>query len=160
MNGDMVMLKYAREKGCRWDLHTCFWAAKRGDLAMLKYAREEGCPWDEETCWVAAMNGHLEVVKYARRNGCAWNERTCMFAAANGYLEVLIWARMEGCPWNKNECLRVARKHRYSQISTWIRSDKPTCGTIPAKREGGAVGMWLKCKIRKWLRLMPEWESR
>lgn len=52
----------------------CFSAALNGDLAMLKWARENDCPWDENTCTVAAMMGHLDLVNWARENGCPWDE--------------------------------------------------------------------------------------
>src|SRR6201996_5510443 len=76
-NGDLEVLKWARENGCDWNSNTCTWAAENGHLEVLKWARENGCDWDSSTCSRAALNGHLEVLKWARKNACDWNFRTC-----------------------------------------------------------------------------------
>ena len=72
-------------------------AAKNGNLEVLQWARQNGCKWGPNTCVYAAENGHLEVLQWARQNGCEWNSDTCAYAALNGHLEVLQWARQNGC---------------------------------------------------------------
>jgi hypothetical protein len=74
-NGDLDILKWAREKGCRWNEWTCFHAATGGHLEILKWARENGCPWDKWTC-AAAYEDHLDIFKWAVENGCPWNIKT------------------------------------------------------------------------------------
>jgi phosphoserine aminotransferase len=49
---------------------TCSYAAENGNLEVLKWARENGCEWESNTCSCAAWNGHLEVLKWAKNNGC------------------------------------------------------------------------------------------
>lgn len=63
--------------------------AENGDLDMLKFARENGCPWDEKTCMLAAENDNLDVLKWARENGGPWDESKCTFAAASCRLKIL-----------------------------------------------------------------------
>ena len=77
---------------------TCACAAKNGHLDCLRYAHERGCRWDAETCEFAAEKGHLECLKYAHENGCPWNADTCEYAARNGHLEILKYACERGCP--------------------------------------------------------------
>ena len=53
---------------------SCAEAAQNGNLELLKWAREHGCPWDEDIadsimrdgCALAAKGAHLEVLKWAR----------------------------------------------------------------------------------------------
>ena len=56
------------------DERTCTSAALEGNLEVLKWAREQGCPWDEATC--AAKGGHFAVLKWAREQGCPWDDKT------------------------------------------------------------------------------------
>lgn len=60
------------------DEELCGTAAWNGDLAMLKWARENGRPWSEGTCYYAAESGHLEVLKWARENVCPWDAPRCL----------------------------------------------------------------------------------
>ena len=45
-------------------------------LKVMKVLRdpEKGCPWDLVTCYFAAINGHLECLRYAHENGCPGSE--------------------------------------------------------------------------------------
>ena len=76
-NGNVELLQHLHEKGCPWDIWTCYEAAKYGHLECLKYAHENGCPWGKKTCSDAAENGHLECLKYAHENGCPWDGDSC-----------------------------------------------------------------------------------
>ena len=125
-NGNVELLKVLHEKGCPWDIWTCYEAAKYGHLECLKYAHENGCPWDlfedvdedteEDTCSNAAHNGHLECLKYAHKNGCPWDERTCFWAVVGGHLECLKYARKNRCPCDKWACEEVNGSPRVSEI--------------------------------------------
>jgi len=83
---------------------------KKSDLPILKWAREKGCPWDLSTCNKAAMNGHFDVLNWARENGAPWNLAVCNWAATNADLPMLKWAREQGCPWNRATLELAAEK--------------------------------------------------
>ena len=100
-SGDVELLRFAHEHGCRLDGETCEEAAERGHLEVLRYAHEHGCPWDENTCASAAKHGHLEILRYAHEHGCPWDEDTCASAARDGHLACLRYAREHGCPWDE-----------------------------------------------------------
>ena len=87
----------------------CEYAAGCGYLSVLKWARAKGCPWNIWTCPKAAENGHLAVLQWARAQGCPLNSWTCAYAAMNGHFAVLQWARAQGCRWDKNKCARAAK---------------------------------------------------
>lgn len=55
----------------------CELAAWNGNLSVLKWARENGCQWNSYICASAAHNGHLEVLKWGRENGCDWDKLYC-----------------------------------------------------------------------------------
>ena len=42
---------------------TCWWAAQGGHLEVLKYADEKGFKWNDMSSYAAAKGGHLEVLK-------------------------------------------------------------------------------------------------
>jgi hypothetical protein len=96
--GEILVLKYAHENGCDWDVSITCSAAENGQLECLKYLHENGCPWNEYTTPAAAENGHLDCLKYAHENGCPWDEYTTRAAAENGHLDCLKYAYENGCP--------------------------------------------------------------
>lgn len=65
------------------DDELCGTAAWNGDLPMLKWARENDHPWTQGTCYFAAESGHLEVLKWARENSCPWDAPRCLGQAKN-----------------------------------------------------------------------------
>lgn len=90
--GDLPLLKYAHENGCKWDEYTIGCAAEYGHLDCIKYAHENGCKWHENTTSIAARFGHLDILKYANENGCSWNQTTAYFAAINQKMDCLQYA--------------------------------------------------------------------
>ena len=76
----------------------CLMAALNGHLDCLKYAHEKGCRWDEKTCENAALNGHLECLQYAHDNGCPWDEKPCTYAELFGHKKCLGYVHENGCP--------------------------------------------------------------
>eukprot|EP00658_Telonema_sp_P-2_P023351 TRINITY_DN19355_c0_g1_i5.p1 TRINITY_DN19355_c0_g1~~TRINITY_DN19355_c0_g1_i5.p1 ORF type:complete len:272 (-),score=32.71 TRINITY_DN19355_c0_g1_i5:456-1271(-) len=101
LNGHWDLLDWARLFDCRWDWQTCSNAALRGHLGILQWARQCGCEWNSSTCACAAQNGHLDCLQWARANGCDWGPITCSSAGFGGHLKVLQWARANGCPWDR-----------------------------------------------------------
>ena len=86
----LELLKWAREKKCKWDGRTIKAAAGQGNLEMVKYCVANECPIDAWTCANAASGGHLECLKYLREEVKApWNLWTAEWAARNGHLHIL-----------------------------------------------------------------------
>lgn len=83
------------EAGCPWGpagARVCRFAARDGELDVLRWARQDGCPWDASACEAAAESGHLDVLDWAVSHGCDWGEDTLSAAAAAGKLNTLKWA--------------------------------------------------------------------
>ncbi len=121
-NGNLELLRYAREKGCPWNDDTTYVAAKNGWLNCLRYAHENGCPWDEHTTYGAVRNGYSYCLRYAHENDCPWDRTTTGIAAYLGHLNCIRYAYEHGCPWDEFttygaaryghlECLRYAYEH-------------------------------------------------
>ena len=121
-DGQLEVLKWARDRGCDWNSATCAWAAGMGHLEVLQWARENGCEWDKDTCTYAAKGGHLEVLQWARENGCEWDEETCAKAAKGGHLDVLKWARENGCEWDDDTCAEAA-EGGHLEVLQWAREN-------------------------------------
>ena len=45
-------------------------AADNGNLMMLKWLKEKKCPWGEDTFYFAAKRGSLENIKWLKENEC------------------------------------------------------------------------------------------
>ena len=110
--GNVRLLKWARENNLDWSTLTCCRAAENGHLPALKYLHENGCPWDSGACNSAAAKGQLPALQYLHENGCPWDSYTCCCAATKGYLFVLKYLHENGCPWDYMTCLHAAyHKH-------------------------------------------------
>ena len=52
------------------DLRICYFAVKYGDIELLKWALENGCKWDKTAYKCAVIYRQSEILKWARENGC------------------------------------------------------------------------------------------
>jgi hypothetical protein len=68
------VIKCALANGYMFDVDTCSSAAAMGDLVLLKWLREKGCPWDETTCSNAAHAHSYGLLEWAQANGCPWSK--------------------------------------------------------------------------------------
>ena len=78
-------------------MYTCEYIAWEGNLHILKWARQHGCLWNSRTCAFAAMGGHLDVLKWLRQHGCPWDGWTIQKATEEGNFELRDWAVKHGC---------------------------------------------------------------
>ena len=78
-------------------MYTCEYSAWEGNLHVLKWARQHGCLWNSRTCAFAALGGHLDVLKWLRQHGCPWDGWTIQKAAEEGNFELRDWAIKNGC---------------------------------------------------------------
>jgi len=101
---DLALLRWVREvKECAWDWQTSGTAAYLGNLEMLKYCVENGCKVHKGTCANAAKYGNLECLKYLREKNVEWDERTVQFARENNHVECLNYALANNCPQTQEE---------------------------------------------------------
>jgi hypothetical protein len=131
--GNLEMLKYCVENGCKVHDSTCSTAAEYGHLDCLKYLREKNCAWDCETSCGAARIGNLEMLKYCVENGCEVGTGTCALAAEYGNLECLKYLREKNVEWdhhtvhrarwnNHVECLNFALANNCPQTFEEFRA--------------------------------------
>jgi len=94
------LLQWLREeKKCSWwDEHMSNIAAKRGNLAMLKYCVENGCKVDQWTCVDAVISGNLTCLKYLREKNCPWTSSTVYCARKYNRIDCLNYALEQKCP--------------------------------------------------------------
>jgi hypothetical protein len=101
---DLALLRWVREeKECAWNWRTGGTAAYLGNLEMLKYCVENGCKVHKGTCSTAAKSGNLECLKYLREKNVEWDERTVQFARENNHVECLNYALANNCPQTQEE---------------------------------------------------------
>jgi len=96
---DLKLLRWVREeKECDWNHITSGEAASYGNLDMLKYCVENGCKVDARHCATAAQFGHLDCLKYLRSKNCPWDEQVCDQAHENSHMDILTYAVKNKCP--------------------------------------------------------------
>jgi archaellum component FlaC len=101
---DLALLRWVREeKECAWDYLTSGMAARLGNLEMLKYCVENGCKVHDGTCALAAKFGNLECLKYLREKNVKWSHRTVQLARENNHVECLNYALANNCPQTLEE---------------------------------------------------------
>jgi hypothetical protein len=57
--------------------HGLYWNSFVSSAELLRWAKERGCKWDESMSAKIAQGGNLEALRWARENGCPWDVRTC-----------------------------------------------------------------------------------
>jgi len=96
---DLKLLRWVREeKECAWDYKTSGEAAINGNLDMLKYCVENGCKVHNGTCAEAAKYGHLDCLEYLRSKNYPWDERVCEVAHENNHIDILAYAVKNKAP--------------------------------------------------------------
>jgi hypothetical protein len=154
ISGNLAMIQYLLDQGCRGGNsfyfaaasygHTtivnfaikngfcesppsdaCDQAAESGNLDLLKYVRGRGAQWGKSTCSGAALRGHLDILKYLHENGCRWNVRTTNRAAQFGHLECLQYARENGCPVDESTSMYAASVGRLACLKYLHENECP-----------------------------------
>ena len=93
------LLQWLREvKECTWDDQTSGFAVTHGNLAMLKYCVENGCKVDRWTCVDAVISGNLTCLKYLREKNCWWTSSTVYCARKYNRIDCLNYALEQKCP--------------------------------------------------------------
>jgi len=100
--GDLELLKWCRENGCKWSDFFCYIALEHKQVDILKYAIENGCEWG--TCgWTEVSSiGDLELFKWCIKKGCLCKYYTCSESVSQGHLEIAEFCRKNGCPESNN----------------------------------------------------------
>ncbi len=149
-NGDLEILRWARESGCAWNADACTAAAHGGRLDVLQWLRAQNppCPWNANVCIGAARRGHLDILKWARARDCPWDAQTCAEAIRKKHFAVLKWARSNGCPWDENVWCLAALNRDFEALG-WILSEGhcPRIQTLCTTAAG-----WNLLDVLRWAR--------
>ena len=100
------------------DYRVCYHAARDGNLKILKWARENGIPWGYFTYNIVAFHTKMEILNFLSENNCPYNRDICTIAACNNDLELLKWARANGCPWDYR-VYAYANHRKHTELVNW-----------------------------------------
>ncbi len=168
-NGNLNLLKKARDHNAPWNEKVCEVAALSGNLEMLKWAHENGCPWDQWTFSAAATRGCLDQLDYLFEHGCfskcPYPTYTILWQLAeHGHLVGLQWALRKGIPWDQATYAKAAYSGHF-HIIQWAYShgyewDADLCTEAASgghldilkwARERGAPWSWITSLNAAWL---------
>ncbi len=96
--GWLECFKYAHQHSkCKLYKEYTFCAARDGQLELLTYLHEQGCKWDAKAAVAAAKNGHVECLEYLLSQGCAHSKDICIAATKRKQAKCLEVAKKYGC---------------------------------------------------------------
>jgi len=127
LNGNLKFLKWLDKHGYlnKSDTEICGNAASNGNLDVIKWARENLYSWDIKTCNNAALNNHFDILKFAIRNSCDIDHDDndiCSNAVLNGNFEMLKWAKKKGCKVNEKTYAYAAKTKNGIEMLKWLRN--------------------------------------
>jgi hypothetical protein len=102
--GDLVVMAWLREQGCRFDCSAYAAAARSGHVHVLDwmYAHYEEelseLHMSDEACSDAALGNHTAALSWLVAHGCAFDRETASFAAMSGKLDTLEWIHANRAP--------------------------------------------------------------
>jgi len=121
-NGDLDILQYQYEHGCKIDKDVINNAAAGGHLHVIIWCRKQGCNWSADTCKKTVVWNHLHVLKWLRgidrdkceiesdeTEICPWDERVCIEAITRNHIDVLEFALENGCDFGDGCCAAVLK---------------------------------------------------
>jgi len=135
-HGHFEVLKWAREKGCDWNVYTVNNAAESGHLQILQWAVENGC-WCVDDAWCCAIKeGHLHVIKWMVEYSDSinfestqnfkvdsnWTHYIAETAARYGQLDILIWADTNFTTSSNEVMHNNAIRCGHLNIVKWLRN--------------------------------------
>jgi hypothetical protein len=136
-HGHLLLLQYAVDNHCQWDINTTAEAAKNDHFDCLKYAHEHGCPWHPDTAYwaacigslrclqyvyehnftnrlnvdvlyVAAISGHVECLNYVHKVAkIKWDFNCTLDVVAKDHVEILRYAYYNQCEWHPDTILEA-----------------------------------------------------
>ncbi len=126
-NGNLDMLKWAKNIGEEWITSTYIEAAENGNLDIFKWGflnnslhhrLQKGSMGHSWICSAAARGGSLDILKFLLEHQFRLGSNVCASAALNGHLNVLKWARANGCKWD--DMTRInAQNHGHLEVLKW-----------------------------------------
>lgn len=137
--GQVEVLEFLQNVGCKRNIDTCCTAAKWGQVKVLKWLKGIGIEPNSET-FAAAAHGRdsnkyheslpnnihereirqMEVLTYLLENKCPWDHRAFEDAAFSAPIKVLEFLMGNGCPWSPKACEHAARFHRTETLK-WFK---------------------------------------
>ena len=119
--GNLEIIQWLREVGCKWGIFTFQCAAACGNLKNMMWLKEKDCPWDSGTFQAAAQCGNFKNMRWLKANECPWGSGTFYVAAHRGDREQMMWLHTNGCPWDPTSFQAVAQRGDLEAMK-WMKS--------------------------------------
>eukprot|EP01117_Protostelium_nocturnum_P016123 TRINITY_DN6324_c0_g1_i7.p1 TRINITY_DN6324_c0_g1~~TRINITY_DN6324_c0_g1_i7.p1 ORF type:complete len:504 (-),score=98.15 TRINITY_DN6324_c0_g1_i7:195-1706(-) len=129
LEGDLNLLKAAKDNGIKWKSDTCQNAAENGSTRTLIFALEHTEPFDKykvDLCYSAMVGCKLDNLKYLRKEGCTWNSREILDLLWRSdefnecdIFEMIKYGHEEGFPMNMSEIMHWAGSKGNINVLKW-----------------------------------------
>jgi hypothetical protein len=96
---NLPLLKWLSTKpGFDTNWHAILAASKHGNVPMLEFLLEKGCRIHPYSASYAAKRGHFDVLKLLHKHSCKWEDGPMEAAVKFGNVEITKWLCSVGCP--------------------------------------------------------------
>jgi hypothetical protein len=130
-SGNLALVRWMQNHGCRWRGEMAIAAASAGHLATVRWLRNHDAVIGYAVLRAAAANGHTNIIDWATSIcvSCKGREASLAFqAACNGHVAVLRWAYRRMTEPIDPEAGRIALVHRHDDVvKWWIAKRMPLC---------------------------------
>jgi len=123
-NGELTVLKWARQQNYPWSNNTAAHAAELGRIDILEWLQDNGCPIYNNAHAAACRNGSMELLEWFHNNIPVATSNIRMsiaHVAAKGDLDHVKWLVERG--YSPIECIASkAARHGHLHILEWLHS--------------------------------------
>jgi len=107
--GNIQLLNWLLDIGCKYNVKTSNSAAKTGNLSLLKWLWYQGCPFDETTFANAVKSGNLEMLEWLKTEKCPFDTDCFNNTALLGNITILEWLWNNKFPWDEWTLINAAK---------------------------------------------------
>lgn len=95
------ILKWCHENRCpQWDARVPSCAIENGNLDMLEWIYNRGCKMNVYVFYMAAKYNHLHILKWLKNKNIPWGLWVYNGGVQSGNIDILNWLKESDCPWN------------------------------------------------------------
>lgn len=121
-SGNLDLLKWLHDNGCRFDADACDQAVRSGNFDMVKWIRQIAkAPLTTRTLIACIETNRFDMLKWCKENCTACNELACAIAAKEKQYDMLKWLVEKGAPYDSKVTACIARNGNL-QMLKWCNT--------------------------------------
>ena len=149
-DGNILVLEWAHNMGCKLSVKVGSHAAASGHLDLLKWMNRNKIPLNNCTPNAAAKGGHTKILEWLDTAGYPRSTKAHIFAAGYGHFETLKWMLDNGYEKYKSKCVAAASgEYIRNFIDVNMGAEGPSQFTIQCEYNVGHIKI-LELLLEHW----------